>query len=256
MHEKKYQHADEYLSGGTGVIAFELRRQYPDMDVSVFEMEKVVKLAKERFVPGNEHLNVKFVAGCLSNFFFDIFTLLSFPLTKGKTTEIPAKSPTKYTQDQFMHTGDFFKTPFPNVDLFIICRVLRNMSPKELDDLISKCFSALNPGSFDLCVCLLVSLKSSCNPCILIECNVNNKNGTKMPPFHTGGALLAFEQMQNESRDGSISATLWDVINMSWDTAIPTPTEYNALFSKHGFKDLQFTFTQDWNEYDIILAKK
>ena len=49
--------------GGSGVIAFELKRQYPGMDVSVFEMENVVQLAKEKFVPGKEHLGVKFVPG-------------------------------------------------------------------------------------------------------------------------------------------------------------------------------------------------
>ena len=52
-----------YEIGGTGVIAFELRRQHPEMDVAVLEMKNVVELAKERFLPGNEHLGVKFVAG-------------------------------------------------------------------------------------------------------------------------------------------------------------------------------------------------
>ena len=33
------------------------------MDVTVFEMENVVQLAKEKFVPGKEHLGVKFVPG-------------------------------------------------------------------------------------------------------------------------------------------------------------------------------------------------
>ncbi len=71
-----------------------------------------------------------------------------------------------------------------------------------------------------------------------------------------GGAILAIEQMQSEARDGSVSATLWDVINMVSDVGIPTPSEYRELFTKHGFTDVAFTFTQDWNEYDIILAKK
>ncbi len=50
-------------TGGTGVIAFELRRQYPDMDVSVFEMKSVTTFVEKHFVPGNEHLGVKFVSG-------------------------------------------------------------------------------------------------------------------------------------------------------------------------------------------------
>ena len=45
------------------MIAFELKRQYPQMDISVVEMKNVVKLAEEKFVPGNEHLGVKFISG-------------------------------------------------------------------------------------------------------------------------------------------------------------------------------------------------
>ena len=45
------------------MIAFELKRQYPSMDVSVVEMKNVVKLAEEKFVPGYGHLGVKFISG-------------------------------------------------------------------------------------------------------------------------------------------------------------------------------------------------
>ena len=45
------------------MIAFELKRQYPQMDISVVEMKNVVKLAEGKFVPGNEHLGVKFISG-------------------------------------------------------------------------------------------------------------------------------------------------------------------------------------------------
>ena len=51
------------FAGGSGVVAFELKRQYPGMDITVFEMENVVQLANEKFLPGKEHLGVKFVAG-------------------------------------------------------------------------------------------------------------------------------------------------------------------------------------------------
>lgn len=52
-----------FATGGTGVLSYELRRQYPEMEVTVFEMDHVVQLVQEKFVPGNEHLNVKFVSG-------------------------------------------------------------------------------------------------------------------------------------------------------------------------------------------------
>ena len=54
--------------GGTGVIGFELRRQYPEMDVTVVEMKIVVKLAEERFVAGNKDLGVKFMSGMVFKF--------------------------------------------------------------------------------------------------------------------------------------------------------------------------------------------
>ena len=63
MHNNFTMYNISTCVGGTGVVAFELRKQYPEMDVTVFEMENVVELAIEKFIPGNEHLGVKFVAG-------------------------------------------------------------------------------------------------------------------------------------------------------------------------------------------------
>ena len=62
--------------------------------------------------------------------------------------------------------------------------------------------------------------------------------------------------MQNEDKDGSVSATVWDLSYETIHTGIPTPAEYRELFEKHGFNDVTFTFTQDWNETDIIYARK
>ena len=45
------------------MIAFELKRQYPQKDISVVEMKNVVKLAEEIFFPRIEHLGVKFISG-------------------------------------------------------------------------------------------------------------------------------------------------------------------------------------------------
>ena len=71
-----------------------------------------------------------------------------------------------------------------------------------------------------------------------------------------GGAVLAFEQMMNEEQDGPVSATIWDLVNLVWNAGIPTPSQYRQIFNHNGFKEVHFTFTQDWNEYDIIYAKK
>lgn len=44
-------------------MSFELKRQYPDMDVTLFELEGAVKIFKERFLPGNEDLGIKVIEG-------------------------------------------------------------------------------------------------------------------------------------------------------------------------------------------------
>ena len=72
----------------------------------------------------------------------------------------------------------------------------------------------------------------------------------------TGGAFIAFEQMQNEEKDGSASATFWDLSYELLGGGIPSSSEYKALFAKHGFTDITITFTQEWNEVDIIYARK
>ena len=67
---------------------------------------------------------------------------------------------------------------------------------------------------------------------------------------------MAFEQMQNEDKDGSLSATMWDLSYLQVDGGLLTPSEYTQLFTKHEFEQVTCTLTQDWNDYDIIFAKK
>ena len=67
---------------------------------------------------------------------------------------------------------------------------------------------------------------------------------------------MALEQMQNEDKDGSLSATMWDMSYVQVDGGLLTPSEYTQLFTKHGFEEVKCTLTQDWNDYDIIYAKK
>ena len=52
----------------------------------------------------------------------------------------------------FFETGNFFKIPFPNVDLFVIAAVLRSLTREKSDELISKCFKALDPGKLLICL--------------------------------------------------------------------------------------------------------
>ena len=51
------------LIGGSGVLSYELKRQYPDMKVYLNDQDHVIKIAKEHFYKGNEHLNINFLPG-------------------------------------------------------------------------------------------------------------------------------------------------------------------------------------------------
>ncbi len=41
----------------------ELKRLHPDMDVTLFELDYVIKMYEEQFLPGTEHLGVKSITG-------------------------------------------------------------------------------------------------------------------------------------------------------------------------------------------------
>ena len=51
------------VTGGSGVLSYELKRQYPDMKVYLNDQDHVIKIAKEHFYEGNEHLNINFLPG-------------------------------------------------------------------------------------------------------------------------------------------------------------------------------------------------
>ena len=91
---------------------------------------------------------------------------------------------------------------------------------------------------------------------LILLTNFRSNIWTEIYLYLAGGAVLALEQMQNEEKDGSISATLWDMSYLQLGGGIPTPSEYKALFTKNGFSEVTCTLAQDWNDYDIIFAKK
>ncbi|XP_053240190.1 acetylserotonin O-methyltransferase-like isoform X2 [Podarcis raffonei] len=110
--------------------------------------------------------------------------------------------------------GDFFKDPIPEADLYILTRVLHDWSDEK-------------------CVQLLTRLHKACKP---------------------GGGVLTVEMVLNEDRKGPVRCQLYSVIMLVLTEGQErTASEYNALLSAAGFKEIQQKKT---SFYDAILARK
>ena len=69
------------------------------------------------------------------------------------------------------------------------------------------------------------------------------------------------ENVLNEQKDGPVPTVMWDLMMLNHSGPDSTmrqrsPSEYNAILTKHGYKDVKIAMTQDYCEYDIIYAKK
>ncbi|XP_028581476.2 acetylserotonin O-methyltransferase-like [Podarcis muralis] len=112
------------------------------------------------------------------------------------------------------HKGDFFKDPIPEADLYILARVLHDWSDEK-------------------CVQLLTRLHKACKP---------------------GGGVLIVEMVLNEDRKGPVRCQLYSVIMLLLTEGQErTASEYNALLSAAGFKEIQQKTT---SFFDTILAIK
>uniref|UniRef100_A0A670IB48 Acetylserotonin O-methyltransferase n=1 Tax=Podarcis muralis TaxID=64176 RepID=A0A670IB48_PODMU len=112
------------------------------------------------------------------------------------------------------HKGDFFKDPIPEADLYILARVLHDWSDEK-------------------CVQLLTRLHKACKP---------------------GGGVLIVEMVLNEDRKGPVRCHLYSVIMLLLTEGQErTASEYNALLSAAGFKEIQQKKT---SFFDTILARK
>uniref|UniRef100_A0A670IB47 Acetylserotonin O-methyltransferase n=1 Tax=Podarcis muralis TaxID=64176 RepID=A0A670IB47_PODMU len=112
------------------------------------------------------------------------------------------------------HEGDFFKDPIPEADLYILARILHDWDDEK-------------------CVQLLTRLHKACKP---------------------GGGVLVVEVVLNEDRSGPLEAHLQSMLMLLLTEGKErTPSEYNALFSAAGFKEVQLKKCQ---LYDAILGRK
>ncbi|XP_060129406.1 acetylserotonin O-methyltransferase-like isoform X2 [Zootoca vivipara] len=112
------------------------------------------------------------------------------------------------------HGGDCFKDPIPEADLYILARILH-------------CFTD------EKCVQLLTRLHKACKP---------------------GGGVLVVEIVLNEDRTGPLEAHIYGMLMLLCTQGKErTPSEYNALLSAAGFKEIQQKKT---GLFDAILGRQ
>ncbi|KAH0624611.1 hypothetical protein JD844_032260 [Phrynosoma platyrhinos] len=112
------------------------------------------------------------------------------------------------------HEGDFFKDSVPEADLYVLSRILHDWGDEK-------------------CVHLLTSLYKACKP---------------------GGGVLIVEMLLNEDRSGPLEAHLQSMMMLlHTEGKERTLSEYNALLSAAGFKEIQF---KKRSIYSAILGRK
>ncbi|XP_072850601.2 acetylserotonin O-methyltransferase-like [Pogona vitticeps] len=110
--------------------------------------------------------------------------------------------------------GDFFEDPVPEADLYILARILHDWEDEK-------------------CVQLLTKLHQACRP---------------------GGGVLVIEMLLNEDRCGPLEVHLHSLLMLvHTEGKERTPSEYKALFTAAGFKDVQH---KKGSYYGIILGRK
>ncbi|KAK9401831.1 ASMT: Hydroxyindole O-methyltransferase [Crotalus adamanteus] len=107
-----------------------------------------------------------------------------------------------YLIKRFIHiTGDFFKDPIPEADLYILSRVLFNWDDEKCIQLLTKVFTACK----------------------------------------SGGGVLAVDPIIDEKMSGSLPGHLYCIIMLlMFEGKARKESEHRMLFQTAGFKDIQF----------------
>ncbi|KAK3097399.1 hypothetical protein FSP39_009310, partial [Pinctada imbricata] len=132
--------------------------------------------------------------------------------------QMAAKMQPPNTKDQVaFKAGNFFEDELPAGDLYVLAHILHGWDDSHVDTLLQKVYSRLPPG----------------------------------------GTLMVLEKLLNESRDGPELAVANDfVLTLLCKGQERTETEYRALFSKHGFNNLQVKRVGGINYYDVMHMTK
>jgi len=93
--------------GGTGAMAYTLSQYYPNMKITVCELQSVMDVA-HHFCPSLE--------------------------------DCPNQGNVSYV------VGDFFQPDLPKADLYILCRVLHDWPEEKVGLILSNVFKCLSPG--------------------------------------------------------------------------------------------------------------
>ncbi|XP_062606096.1 uncharacterized protein LOC134267906 [Saccostrea cucullata] len=117
----------------------------------------------------------------------------------------------------FFKTGNFFEDEIPSADLYLLGHVIHGFDLKGIDRLLQKVYS-------------------------------------KLPP---GGSVLVMEKILAENRtEPELAVTNDFVMTLLSQGQERTFSDYQKLFSKHGFVNVQFKHIDGLNYYDVMLLKK
>lgn len=95
------------LGAGSGVVSFALRRAYPNMTITLFEVPPVIELVKEHFM---------------------------------------AKQDQALTEKVSLMAGDFMETKLPPADLYVLSKIVHDWREDQVMTILSNVRAALNPG--------------------------------------------------------------------------------------------------------------
>ncbi|KAG8511865.1 Acetylserotonin O-methyltransferase, partial [Galemys pyrenaicus] len=162
------------LGGCSGALGRECRSLYPACQVIVFDLPEVV-LAAETHFSAPEGGRISFVAG---------HPLARVPLTGAATCL----------------TGDFFKDPLPEADLYILARVLHDWTDAACSQLLARVHQACRPG----------------------------------------GAVLVVESLLDADGRGPLRTQLYSLnMLVQTEGRERSPAQYHALLAAAGFRDVR-----------------
>lgn len=81
-----------------------------------------------------------------------------------------------------------------------------------------------------------------------------NINVFSLPP---GGALLLFDKLLNETRDGPLMSTTWNLVMAAhFEGGLRTQTDFEKVLTENGFRNVKVQRMSDLCPYDVLYAQK
>ncbi|KAG8137478.1 hypothetical protein E2320_004712 [Naja naja] len=248
------------LDGNNVGLAKELISKYPNCTVKLCDLPEIVEKSKK-----------------YSSFSDD--SRISFH--EGDICFESALTESYFNKRIILFTGDCFKDPIPEADLYILSKVMYNWSDEKCIQLLTKLFMACKPGGGVLVVeptvdeeisgslpanlyCILMLLYSEGKTRKASEHHtLFNTAGFKDIQFKKGnvfdkiifsGGVLIVEPRLDKDKTPSFPIAMYSIIRLLvTEGKMRTPSEYCSFLSTAGFKDIQL---KKGNIYDVILGRK